>query len=442
MPTTAIGTLLENLRRSLGSLDTDFTDGELLDSFLARRDELAFTTLVQRHGPMVLGVCRRILRNEADAEDAFQAVFLVLVRKAASIRPRGRVGNWLYGVAYTTALKARAMRSKRRSKESEAAARPRAEPSERPDVLLTELLDHELNALPDKYRAAIVLCDLEGNSIKDAAGHLGCPPATVGTRLARGRRLLSRRLGRHGVAVSGAMTATGLAHAAVPPVLMNSTIKAAISLAAGQVTAGSLVSAKVVTLMEGVLKSMLLTKLKIAGAVLSATAVLLLGSGLMFPARAVAPPQVVKAEQPGAGKAVPEEKPRGDNKVGVAAVAALEPPGGDDEITVAAAPPVVVQTVPRAGTTDVDPELKGIKVTFSKDMRDESWSWSSLSKATFPKVDGKIKYQKDKRTCVLPVKLEAGKTYAVWINSEKYGNFRDADGKSAVPYLLVFQTKK
>src|SRR5437870_2955087 len=118
MATTALGAVLHNLRRSwLRQDDAGFTDGELLDGFVARRDEAAFEALVHRHGPMVLGVCRRVLRNDADAEDAFQATFLVLVRKAASIRPRGLVGNWLYGVAHTTALKARAMTTKRRAKE-------------------------------------------------------------------------------------------------------------------------------------------------------------------------------------------------------------------------------------------------------------------------------------------------------------------------------------
>ena len=118
MATTALGAVLHNLRRSwLRQDDAGFTDGELLDGFVARRDEAAFEALVHRHGPMVLGVCRRVLRNDADAEDAFQATFLVLVRKAASIRPRGLVGNWLYGVAHQTALKARAMSAKRKMRE-------------------------------------------------------------------------------------------------------------------------------------------------------------------------------------------------------------------------------------------------------------------------------------------------------------------------------------
>jgi RNA polymerase sigma-70 factor (ECF subfamily) len=112
-----------------------------------------------------------------------------------------------------------------------------------------------------------------------------------------------------------------------------------------------------------------------------------------------------------------------------------------DDITLESVPPVVVRTVPEAGARDVDPKLEEIKVVFSKPMQDESWSWSSLSKESFPKMNGKPKYLDDKRTCVLPVKLEPGKTYAIWVNSERFQNFKDANGQSAVPYLLVFRTK-
>jgi RNA polymerase sigma-70 factor (ECF subfamily) len=113
-----------------------------------------------------------------------------------------------------------------------------------------------------------------------------------------------------------------------------------------------------------------------------------------------------------------------------------------DDITLESVPPVVVKTVPEAGAADVDPKLTEIRVTFSKDMRDGAWSWATLSKESFPKADGKPKYLADKRTCVLPVKLEPGKTYAIRVNTEKFGNFKDADGRSAIPYLLVFKTKK
>lgn len=115
---------------------------------------------------------------------------------------------------------------------------------------------------------------------------------------------------------------------------------------------------------------------------------------------------------------------------------------GDDEVTLEAVPPVVVKTVPEAGAAEVDPKLLEIRVTFSKVMLDGSWSWVMLSQESFPKVEGKPKYLADKRTCVLPVKLEPGKTYAIWVNSEELGNFKDTDGRSAIPYLLVFRTKK
>ena len=113
-----------------------------------------------------------------------------------------------------------------------------------------------------------------------------------------------------------------------------------------------------------------------------------------------------------------------------------------DDVTLESVPPVVVKTVPEAGAGAVDPKLTEIKVTFSKDMQDGSWSWVTHSKESYPKVDGKPKYLADKRTCVLPVKLEPGKTYAIWVNSAKFGNFKDPDGRSAIPYLLVFRTKK
>lgn len=113
-----------------------------------------------------------------------------------------------------------------------------------------------------------------------------------------------------------------------------------------------------------------------------------------------------------------------------------------DEVSLDSVPPVVTKTVPAAGAADVDPKTTEIRVTFSKDMKDGTWSWSTFSKDSFPKVDGKPKYQKDKRTCVLPVKLEPGRTYAMWLNSNKFRNFKDAKGRPAVPYLLVFKTAK
>src|SRR5262249_42961899 len=142
------------------------TDGQLLECFLTRRDEAAFAALVRRHGPMVLGVCRRMLHNPHDAEDAFQATFPVLGRKAATIARRELLGNWLYGVAYRTALDARAAAARRRVREKQVSEMPEPEASASEDVWrdLRPLLDEELSRLPDKYRVPVVLCDLEGRT--------------------------------------------------------------------------------------------------------------------------------------------------------------------------------------------------------------------------------------------------------------------------------------
>src|SRR5437879_10110341 len=172
-------------------------DSILLERFLTRRDEAAFEALVRRHGPMVLGVCRRVLSNPHDAEDAFQATFLVFVRKAASIAKRELLGNWLYGVAYHTARAARSAAARRRAKEAK--AMPRQQPKE--DNVWQELqplLDQELSRLPEKYRVPIVLCDLEEKSRADVARQLGLPEGTLSSRLARGRALLAKRLTRRG----------------------------------------------------------------------------------------------------------------------------------------------------------------------------------------------------------------------------------------------------
>src|SRR6516165_7638634 len=206
MATSRLSQVIQTLRRdSLPRPGTLLTDGQLLDAYLRSREEGAFADLVQRHGPMVWGVCRRVLRGHHDTEDAFQATFLVLVRKATSIVPKDMVANWLYGVAHQTALKARARAAKRSTREKqvmimpEAAAKPRE-----PWDALQPVLDQELSRLPDKYRAVIVLCDLEGKTRKEAAVHFRVPEGTVASRLATARALLAKRLTRAGLAVTGA----------------------------------------------------------------------------------------------------------------------------------------------------------------------------------------------------------------------------------------------
>jgi RNA polymerase sigma factor (sigma-70 family) len=260
--------------------DGGATDGQLLEGFVARRDEAAFEALVRRHGPMVLGVCRRILGSHHDAEDAFQATFLVLARKAASVRPRGLVGNFLYGVACNTARKALAAARRRREKEREAAAMPRPEAPDEVWRRLEPLLDQELPALPDRYRVPIVLCDLEGKTRKEAARQLGWAEGTVASRLARGRALLARRMGRHGLTLSGGAVAAAVGHgtasAALPGAPVAPLVKAAALFAAGR--AGAAVGPA--ALAEGVLKAMLLARLKIAAALVLTLALVGVGAAL------------------------------------------------------------------------------------------------------------------------------------------------------------------
>ncbi len=286
MATSQMSKVIQHLRNTLLLRQgRDLTDGQLLESFVSCREPAALEALVRRHGPMVWGVCRRILRNHHDAEDAFQATFLVLVRKAASIVPREMVGNWLYGVAQQTALKARATTAKRRTRE-----RPETEASE-PAMTerdlsqdLQPLLDQELSLLPDKYRVVIVLCDLEGKTRQKVARQLGCPEGTVASRLARARALLAKRLARHGLAVlGGALTevlSQQAASSCVPTAVMSSTIKAVTLVAAGQAATTGLISAKAAALAEGMVKTMLLTKLKTVTAVLLVLATFGFGGGL------------------------------------------------------------------------------------------------------------------------------------------------------------------
>ncbi|HKA08235.1 MAG TPA: sigma-70 family RNA polymerase sigma factor [Gemmataceae bacterium] len=182
-------------------LTDDATDAELIDHFVTRRDHNAFAVLVRRHGPMVFGVCRRVLRDPHDAEEAFQVTFLVLVRKAGSLRQPERLANWLYGVASRVAHKAKLSTSRRDAHERSAARSTFVAPvTVGPDgAELRAVIDEEMVALPEKYRAPLVLCYLEGLTNEDAARRLGWPTGSMSYRLARGRELLRRRLARRGL---------------------------------------------------------------------------------------------------------------------------------------------------------------------------------------------------------------------------------------------------
>jgi RNA polymerase sigma factor (sigma-70 family) len=249
--------VIRHLRRvALASGPDDLSDAQLLEAFLSRREGEAFEALLRRHGPMVLGVCRRVLRSAHDAEDAFQATFLVFVRKAGSLRSRELLANWLYGVAYRTAMKARGMKAKRRAREVQAIEMFRSElTTDGANEELLAQLDYELNRLPDKYRVPVVLCELEGKSRRDAAHMLDLPEGTLSWRLAHAKQMLARKLSRYGTVAVGALLAEGVTSARPSPFLLKSTAQAVLK-------AGT-VPANVLTLTEGVLKTMLLTKLKI-----------------------------------------------------------------------------------------------------------------------------------------------------------------------------------
>jgi RNA polymerase sigma factor (sigma-70 family) len=248
------------------------TDGQLLEQFLAQHGpaaEAAFAALVAQHGPMVWNVCRSVLADSHAAEDAFQATFLILVRKARSIRRRETLGPWLHGVARRVAVRAKANMAKQRKRaihgvEMKATPVPTLARQEE-----LEALHEEIDRLPQKYRAAVVLCHLEGRTHAEAARVLECPTGTVSVRVSRARELLRNRLTRRGLALSTTLSGTILGHetarAALPSGLAEATIKAAMHVAAGKVAAGA-VPAAVTQLTDGVLRTMTLNKLTITTA--------------------------------------------------------------------------------------------------------------------------------------------------------------------------------
>ena len=282
MPSSEMDDLVSQLRGIAEHQGGALTDGQLLEAFVARGDGPAFETLVRRHASMVHGVCRRVVGNGHDADDAFQATFLVFVRKARTIVPREFVGNWLYGVAYRTALKARFLTARRHLLERRMTEIPQSKTTLDDRAELLHLLDRELERLPAKYRLPIVLCDLECRTRRDAARQLGLPVGTLSGRLTTAHRLLLKRLARHGLVVSGTALSAALAEQADAGVsfeVISSTIRAAALFADGSAASAGIVPCKAASLAEGVLKTMLLSKIKLASAMLAS--VVIIGAGLM-----------------------------------------------------------------------------------------------------------------------------------------------------------------
>jgi RNA polymerase sigma factor (sigma-70 family) len=246
------------------------SEGTLLDRYVADGDEAAFAALVARHGPMVLGVCRRVLRDERDVEDAFQATFLVLVRRAGVIRDL--VGRWLYGVAHRVAVRARAHSARRfvHEQSPDEPVEPEAHdsPSEAIERReLTSIVDEELTRLPSSLRAPVVLCYLEGMSHDEAARRLRWPVGTVRSRMARAREILRRRLARRGVTAEGAAIVASLARPPVPPEWLDATVRGSLTFATrSAAAAATIASARSVAIARRMLQTMIIAKLSYIGA--------------------------------------------------------------------------------------------------------------------------------------------------------------------------------
>jgi RNA polymerase sigma factor (sigma-70 family) len=278
-------TLLRYIRRLVLLPDREATtDAALLSRYVSRRDEKAFAAIVHRHGPLVFRVCRRVLGNVHDAEDAFQAAFLVLSRKAAVVHPRAALAAWLHGVAHRVALKARSAKARQFSR-ARPLLTPPADPSADPlaEISARDMLavvDEEVRRLPEMFRLPVILCCLEGRSQEEAARQLGWTPGSVKGRLERGRARLHDRLVRRGLTLSAALTAVELSRSAVTAAVVAqigaSTVRAAMVFASEQTTVG-VVSAQATGLAREVVRGMALAKLKLAAALMLTTGLLVTG---------------------------------------------------------------------------------------------------------------------------------------------------------------------
>jgi RNA polymerase sigma factor (sigma-70 family) len=288
----ARGTLdavLRHARRLTAALaERQLTDGELLERFVHQHEETAFALLLERHGPMVLAVCRRLLHHDQDAEDAFQATFLVLARKAHSIRKRDSVGSWLYGVAQRIAVRAKTQLRTRQAHERRAVPRPL--PQMDANLQWHELLsvlDEELARLPEKYRAPVVLCFLEGKTHEQAARELGWAKSSLTTRLGRARELLQERLAWRGLTLSAGLLVPQAAPAAVPDLLMLAMVRAATTALRGEALVAGVVSPQVLGLAQGTLRALSISTWSITAALVLAAGVVL-GAGLLASQKDVA----------------------------------------------------------------------------------------------------------------------------------------------------------
>jgi RNA polymerase sigma factor (sigma-70 family) len=447
-----------------------WTDGQLLDLFLQQKDKAALAALVRRHGPMVWGVCSRMLRSHHDAEDAFQATFLILVQKAATLPDREMVGNWLYGVAHQTAVRMRALAARRGVRERQVEVLPELTSAEL-DVSedLEPNLDEALARLPQKYRVLLVLCHLEGKTLKEVARQLAIPQGTVASRLATARAMLAKRLARPSEKGSGTVAGTALrvlrttvpdpfsepvvlspaASAGVPVALASATIKTATLVALGQRFEGA-VSPTVAALVTGVTKAMFTSKIKSVLAVALVVG-LALGGGVVG-VRLLGVPAAVaqqakdggpgdpgvsrsKKELAGLARANQGEKPKADARKdldllqGTWLVVGMQE--GGNEIAVAFNETFVV---------------KGGKMTYCRDDKAQVTMKITLMPGKTPKAidleftdDGKEKGHKNHAIYELvgdKLKLRMNDKFGGNGADERPTDFSTAQGKEAVLFIL------
>jgi RNA polymerase sigma factor (sigma-70 family) len=355
-------------------------DAQLLERFVAARDQAAFELLLWRHGPTVLGVCRRLLPTAHDAEDAFQATFLTLVNKAGTIVRGAAVGSWLYQVAYRIALRARADLARRARFErpivDEVAA---SVPGDQAEDDLRQILDEEVNRLPPRQRKAFILCCVQGKTGAEAARELGCAPGTVSSRLTRARQRLRLRLARRGLASSASLLAVEMTAeawaATLPPALVDSTIRAALLFTMGSAAGGAL-SAQAVFLTQGVLRAMLFAKVRAVMLLVLVLGALVTGGVFAHRALEAAPP--VEGEK----KTSPNQaqgRRQDDKNEGAITVQVVRPqPGGLDRTT---SQPCTVQPSAQA---ELFPVVSGVLKQQSVDIGDRVTKGQLLAEIDAP----------------------------------------------------------
>ena len=396
------------------------SDAALLRRFMEQRDESAFSELAQRHVRLVYSAALRRVGDRHLAEDVCQAVFFILSKKARSAARVNPLSAWLLKTVKYTAANAMKIEARRQRRERQASqnAHSAGWASADPSAILLwqELaahLDDALLGLSSADRAAVLMRYFENRPIADIATQLAASEGSIKQRLHRSLEKLRTQLQRRGAVLEGIAT-DRLAYLIESHAITHSPPGLAGKCASA---AHGLTTAKTILISKGALRMMRITKTKLA--IVIASVVLAGGAGEFLQPRHARPNQAMADSDPVNLQVDPVVQAK-----------------------VEAAAPVVISTEPRAGLADIDPSVNEIRITYSKDMADHSWSWCQTSDDTFPKSAGQVHYEADHRTCVMPVKLEPGKVYKIYLNRGQFLSFQDSNGTPAVPYALVFGTKK